>query len=211
MLIRHHEKVSISNSNAPVIGLDVSAGLNGVLNSDLTYQEISFSVDQRVRVGTLGYGRYSFKAGKTFTKVPLPLLQVPIGNETPFFILNGYNLMPFFSFATDEYVSLRYDHHFEGALSITNRVPLLRKTKMQLVGGGAVLYGKLSDKNKPLGSSGDPQDRNFQGLGKNPYVEVNIGLKNIYQLFRVDLVHRVTYQNLDAPLWGVRFSVSVNP
>ncbi|ALJ00650.1 hypothetical protein DC20_18795 [Rufibacter tibetensis] len=211
MLIRHYEKIPISNSNAPIFGLDVSAGIRGVMNSDLNYQEVALSVEQRVRAGIFGYGRYYLKAGKTFSKVPLPMLQVPIGNETPFFILHGYNLMPFFSFATDEYVSLRYDHHFEGAFSITNRLPLLKKTKMLLVAGGAVLYGRLSDKNKPTQTVGPEQSRNFRSLGKTPYAEVNVGFKNIFQLLRVDLVHRLTYKELDSPLWGVRLSVSVNP
>nr|WP_255478656.1 DUF5686 family protein [Rufibacter sp. XAAS-G3-1] len=211
MLIRHYEKIPISNSNAPIIGLDVSAGISGVMNSDLTYQEVALSVEQRVRAGIFGYGRYYLQAGKTFAKVPLPLLQVPIGNETPFFILHGYNLMPFFSFATDEYVSLRYDHHFEGAFSITNRLPLLKKTKLLLVAGGAVLYGRLTDKNKPAHPASGTGNVNFQRLGKDPYAEVNVGFKNIFQVLRVDLVHRVTYQDLDAPLWGLRLSVSVNP
>nr|WP_242693163.1 DUF5686 family protein [Sabulibacter ruber] len=211
MLIRHYEKIPISNSNAPLIGLELSAGLNGVMNSDLAYQEVSMYVEQRVRAGIFGYGRYYLRGGKTFTRVPLPLLQVPVGNETPFFILHGYNLMPFFSFATDEYVSLRYDHHFEGAFSITNRLPLLKKTKMILVAGGAALYGRLSDKNKPSEALDSPIHENFRSLGKDPYAEVNVGFKNIFQVFRVDLVHRLTYRELDAPLWGVRMSVSVNP
>jgi hypothetical protein len=179
------------------------------MNSDLSYQNISLSVEQRVRAGIFGYGRYYLKGGKTFTKVPLPLLQVPLGNETPFFILQGYNLMPYFSFATDEFVSLRYDHHFEGAFSLTNRLPLLRNSKLILVAGGAALYGRLTDKNKPTEKEGN--QGNFRGLGRDPYAEVNVGFKNIYQLFRVDLVHRLTYRELDAPLWGLRLSVSVNP
>ncbi|WP_210464981.1 DUF5686 family protein [Rufibacter roseolus] len=211
VLIRHYEKIPIANSTAPIVGLDLSAGLSGLMNSDLTYQEVSLSVEQRVRAGIFGYGRYYLRAGKTFTKVPLPLLQVPIGNETPFFILQGYNLMPFFSFATDEYVSLRYDHHFEGAFSLTNRLPLLKKTKLLLVAGGTVLYGRLTDKNKPTEDAAATDRVNFRSLGKDPYAEVNVGFKNIFQLLRVDLVHRLTYKELDSPLWGVRLSVSVNP
>ncbi|MFC6999855.1 DUF5686 family protein [Rufibacter roseus] len=210
MLIRHHEKIAISNSNSPIIGLELSAGISGMLNSDLNYQQVTLSVDQRVRAGILGYGRYYFRAGKTFSKVPLPLLQVPVGNETPFFILHGYNLMPFFAFATDEYLSLRYDHHFEGAFSLTNRLPLLRNTRVRLVAGGAILYGSLSDRNKPSYDAPD-EDLNFRGLGKDPYAEVNVGLKNIFQLVRIDVIHRLTYRNLDAPLWGVKMSLSVNP
>ncbi|MGV3540826.1 MAG: DUF5686 family protein [Rufibacter sp.] len=211
MLIRHHQKIPISNSNSPVVGLEVAAGVSGFLKSDLNYQQVTLSVDQRVRAGVFGYGRYYFRAGKTFNRVPLPLLQVPTGNETPFFILHGYNLMPFFAFATDEYVSLRYDHHFEGAFSLTNRLPLLKKTRVRLVAGGAVLYGRLTDKNKPTGTAAEHENGNFRGLGKDPYAEVNIGLKNIFQLVRVDVIHRLTYKNLDSPLWGVRLALAVNP
>lgn len=209
-LIRHHEKIAISNSNSPVFGLEVSAGIKGLLNSDLSYQQVTLSLDQRVRAGVFGYGRYYFRAGKTFSKVPLSLLQVPVGNETPFFILHGYNLMPFFAFATDEFVSLRYDHHFEGAFSLTNRLPLLKKTRVRLVAGGAVLYGQLTEKNQEFNITG-AEDNEFQGLGNTPYAEVNVGLKNIFQILRVDLVHRLTYKDLTTSNWGVRLSVSVNP
>ncbi|AMM52168.1 hypothetical protein TH61_14610 [Rufibacter sp. DG15C] len=210
-LIRHWDKVGISNSNSPVIGLEVSLGMDGLLNSDLSYQQVAFSVEQRIRAGVLGYGRYYFRAEKTFNQVPLPLLQVPVGNETPFFILHGYNLMPFFSFANDEMVSLRYDHHFEGALSLTNRIPLLKKTRARLVAGGAMMMGHLSEKNQSTAVEGDPNFGNFRGLGKDPYAEVNVGLKNLFQLVRVDLVHRLTYKQLDMPQWGLRMSISVNP
>ncbi|GAA4297590.1 DUF5686 and carboxypeptidase-like regulatory domain-containing protein [Nibribacter koreensis] len=210
-LIRHWDKIGISNSNAPVIGLEVSLGMDGVLNSDISYQQVALSVEQRIRAGVLGYGRYYFRAEKTFGQVPLPLLQVPVGNETPFFILHGYNLMPFFSFANDQMVSLRYDHHFEGALSLTNRIPLLKKTRARLVAGGAMMMGSLSEKNQSNTMEGDPNFGNFKGLDRDPYAEVNVGLKNLFQLVRVDLVHRLTYKQLDMPAWGVRMSISVNP
>nr|WP_225986586.1 DUF5686 family protein [Rufibacter sp. LB8] len=211
MLIRHHNKIAISNSNSPVIGLELSAGLTGLLKSDLSYQQVTLSVDQRLNTGVFGYGRYYFRAGKTFNRVPLPLLQVPTGNETPFFILHGYNLMPFFAFATDEFVSLRYDHHFEGAVSLTNRLPLLKKSRVRLVAGGAVLYGRLTDKNKPEGGVTQTETGNFRGLGKTPYAEANVGFKNIFQLIRVDLIRRLTYKELESPLWGVRMSLAINP
>jgi hypothetical protein len=210
-LIRHWDKVGISNSNSPVIGLEVALGMDGLLNSDLSYQQVALSVEQRIRAGVLGYGRYYFRAEKTLNQVPLPLLQVPVGNETPFFILHGYNLMPFFSFANDEMVSLRYDHHFEGALSLTNRIPLLKKTRARLVAGGAMMMGHLSEKNQSTAVEGDPNYGNFRGLGRDPYAEVNVGLKNLFQLVRVDLVHRLTYKQLDMPQWGLRMSISVNP
>ncbi|GGK80152.1 collagen-binding protein [Rufibacter glacialis] len=211
MLIRHHEKIPISTSTAPLFGLHLTAGIKGVMDSDFSYQQVGVSLEQRVRAGIFGYARYYLKAGKTFTRVPLPLLQVPLGNQTPFFVMEGFNLMPFFSFATDEFASLRYDHHFEGAFSLTNRLPLLKKTKLILVAGGAVLYGHLSEKNWIASTGLAGETPRFQGLGKNPYAEVNVGFKNIYQLLRVDLVHRLTYQDLEAPRWGVCVSVAVNP
>jgi hypothetical protein len=55
-----------------------------------------------------------------------------------------------------------------------------------------VLYGLLTDKNKPAQTGGSAENMNFQSLGKDPSVKVNVGFKNSFQVLRLELVHRLT-------------------
>jgi len=45
-------------------------------------------------------------------------------------------------------------------------------------------------------------------LNGQPYVEVSVGLANIFKLLRVDVVKRLTYlENPDISKWGIRARV----
>lgn len=197
-----NERISLGTRKWPVFRLRYTLGLRGVANSDLNYQKLDFFIYDKFKVGLLGKSYIDVHAGKIFSRVPLPLLEVHLGNESPFYTTAGFNLMNYFEFISDEFINLKYRHYFEGL--IFNRIPLLRKLKWRSLVTAGVLYGHLSQKNKI----------NFQtegellSLNKKPYVEVGYGIENIFKIFRVDAFHRLTY--LDSPVarnFGVKFSV----
>jgi hypothetical protein len=42
-------------------------------------------------------------------------------------------------------------------------------------------------------------------MGNTPYMEASVGIDNIFRLFRVDAVWRLSHRNaIDAPNWGIR-------
>jgi hypothetical protein len=48
-------------------------------------------------------------------------------------------------------------------------------------------------------------------LGRQPYAEASVGIANIFKLFRVDVVRRLTYlDNPNVAEWGLRGRFKVN-
>ena len=96
-----------------------------------------------------------------------------------------------------------------------NRIPLLKHLKWREVIGFKTLYGDLTDKNNPykqapgsdlfLFPSRNGAPTSF-AMGKTPYMELNVGVHNIFKFLRVDYVRRLNYLGLpNVKKNGVRF------
>jgi hypothetical protein len=170
--------------------LNYSQGIKGIFNSDFDYQKLQFYYRQPVLVG--GFGRLftTFEAGKIFGTVPLGLMGVVPGNQSYFLIENTYNLLDYYEFVTDEYVSLHLEHNFNGRLF--SRIPGLRNLNLREIIGIKGIYGTVSQKNIDLNASNliyrSPQD---------VYWEYHAGVGNIFKVLRIDAAWRGSY--LDMP------------
>lgn len=170
--------------------LNYTQGVKGMLNSDFDYQKLQFYYRQPVLVG--GFGRLftTFEAGKIFGAVPLGLMGVIPGNQSWFNIENTYNLLDYYEFVADEYVSLHLEHNFNGRLF--SRIPGLRDLNLREIIGVKGVYGTTNQKNIALNASNlvyrSPED---------VYWEYHAGVGNIFKVFRIDLAWRGSY--LDVP------------
>lgn len=181
--------------------LSFSQGLKDIANSDFEYQKLQFYYKQPLLVG--GFGRLftTFEAGKIFGTVPLGLMGVVPGNQSYFIIDNTYNLMNYYEFVADEYVSLHFEHNFNGRLF--SRVPLLRKLNWREIIGIKGVYGTVSDKNRAINASSTitytaPDD---------VYWEYHAGIGNIFKVLRIDFAWRGSYLNMpDANKFAVKAS-----
>jgi hypothetical protein len=187
-----------------VYTLKYTLGIKGLVKSDFAYQKLEFSVVQNLPMGALGTSRYAVAGGKIFNVLPYPLLQVHKGNETVVSDPDAFYLMNFFEFVSDTWVSVFYEHHFEGLF--TNRVPLLKKLKVRTLLMGNMVYGQLDERNNvqidqygnPLqvtDENGDVISESFSTLESRPYIETGVGLENILNFIRLDAVWRITYTN----------------
>ncbi|MCY7329855.1 MAG: DUF5686 family protein, partial [Saprospiraceae bacterium] len=148
--------------------------------------------------------------GRVLGQVPYPLLEIHRANQTFSYQLQAYNLMNFLEFASDKYVALNIQHNFNGFFF--NKVPLLRRLKWREVLSFKALYGGLDEKNKPTDTNGllrfpvDDKGRTVtQTLESQPYIEASVGIANIFHIFRVDYVRRMTYTDLPGvSKWGIR-------
>ena len=95
----------------------------------------------------------------------------------------------------DEYFSWDVTYFLNGWLF--NRIPLLKKLKWREIVSCRGLYGHLSDKNNPELSDGlfAFPIADTRAMGKTPYVEVGVGIENIFKLLRLDYVWRLTYRD----------------
>jgi hypothetical protein len=123
--------------------------------------------------------------------------------------MSAFNMMQFFEFVSDRFVSLNYQHNFEG-LGL-NSLPLIRKLKLRFVAQGNLLVGQASAKNLSLipGSVDGVKPAGFTSLNpRKPYAEVGYGVENILHLLRIDFIHRLTYlSNPGARNFGVKVSL----
>ncbi len=194
-VINDNERWSLGTVKWPAITLDYSYGIPDFLGGDLDYHKLRLRIDQRQQMGAFGTSRITLEGGAIFGDVPYPLLFNLIGNETPFYASFTYNMMNFFEFSNDRFVSLRYRHYFEGL--ILNKVPLLRKLKLRSLATANVVYGALSDKNLNIVNYELDDDGNavipFYTFGRKPYIEVGYGIENILKVIRIDAFHRLTY------------------
>ncbi|GAL86242.1 hypothetical protein MYP_3471 [Sporocytophaga myxococcoides] len=204
-----NERISLGTKKWPVLTIGVTQGIKGFLGGDFNYTRLNLHVNDMIQLGILGRGYYDIFAGKIFSKVPYPLLNIPLGNQTIFFTNFAYNQMNYFEFINDSYAGIKYRQYFEGLFF--NRVPLLKKLKWRFVGSANVLFGGISKANKELiakETSAGEETPQFNYLGAKPYVEVGYGIENIFKIFRVDFVHRLTYLNQpDVRKFGVKVSV----
>ncbi len=188
----------------PVLTLTATFGFKGVLGSNFKYQQLKLNIDDRIRLNPFGYTDYNIEIGKTFGRVPYPLLNIQTGNETFAYSSYYFNMANFYEFATDQYVRLFVTHHFDGLLF--NKIPLLRKLKWREVATFKGVIGNVSEQNRSV-----YQFPNLMyDLGGKPYMETSVGIENIFRFFRVDVVWRLThFDHADISKIGVRGALQV--
>jgi hypothetical protein len=189
-----NERQTLGAINSPIITLRYTLGLKGVFGGDFTYHKAALNISKSLKMGFLGVSDLSLTGSKLFGDVPLPLLSGHLGNESPYYVGIAYNTMGFSEFVSDTYASLNYQHHFEGFL--LNRIPLFKKLKWRAVGTMNVLVGSVREDNLNLhsetGLNGLP-NQPIRALGDEPYLEMGYGIENIFRIFRIDAIHRLTY------------------
>ena len=185
-------------SEAPVFKLNYSVS-STAFGSNYNYQKLSFEVEKRFMGGIFGYTDVNFYAGRIWGDVPYMLLIIHPGNEAITYNMKAYNLMNFMEFGSDKAVSIMAEHHFNGL--ILGLIPLVNHSKMRFVATGKILYGKIGENNRDFDNPEFilPPER-MGSLSDKPYVEGSLGIENMFNILRVDLVKRFTY--LDNPKIG---------
>jgi hypothetical protein len=117
-------------------------------------------------------------------------------------------------FMSDEYASLKITH-IVLMVRLFNRIPLFKSTlKLREVASLKLLYGRLTDENNPdkqkdvflFPVNENNESITYQFRNGIPYAEASVGVSNIFKIFRVDLLQRLTYlDNQDiGSLFGVK-------
>ncbi|WP_372753800.1 DUF5686 family protein [Labilibaculum sp.] len=177
----------------PIFNLYLTAGMKNAFGSDYNYQKIDLSIEHTLELPPIGNLYFLLTGGKLFGKVPFPLLHLHEGNETYAFDPYAFNMMNYYEFASDQYVSLFLEHHFNGL--ILNRIPLFRKLKWRTVISGKGLIGSLSDKNNGSLSNTEVELYFPDGLSdvSKPYFEASVGIENIFKFIRIDAMWRLNH------------------
>ncbi|MDG1146662.1 MAG: DUF5686 family protein [Crocinitomicaceae bacterium] len=196
-------------SKYPIIELKGTFGVKGLFGGDYNYQKIDLSVEHTATIGVLGRIRYGINAGTIFGSAAYPFLTVHEGNQSYWLSDNAFNKMNFFEFISDRYASVLIENHWEGFFF--DKIPWVRKAKLRLVTTGKAVFGQLSQRhlNEMILPTFTKQFEN------TPYVEVAMGIENIFKLGRVDVFWRLTHLNpgvniTDIQAFGIRTKYVIN-
>ena len=201
------------NLDAPVFTVSHTLGIKGVLGGDYSYNYTEASIYKRFWLKSWGKMDWLIKGGIEWEKVPYPLLIMPETNLS--YIVQDYTFEAInnMEFPTDRFLSAQLNWDLNG--KIFNRIPLIRKLKWREWIGFRVLWGELSDKNNPFlaQNAGSPllmyfPEGSYVIDPKRPYMELSLGVHNIFKLIHVEYVRRLNYNELPtAHKHGVRFMV----
>ncbi len=175
-----------TGTNYPIVLVSYSLGVPDLFGGDYRYHKLKVGVKQWFNVFNLGWSKYMVEAGKIWGTLPFPLLELHPGNETFIFDEYAFNLMNYFEFVSDEYLSIYYTHHFDGLFF--NHIPLLRKLKWREVGYVRTVIGTLSDENKNYNKLPE-----ITHTLERPYFEAGVGIENIFKVIRIDAIWRLSH------------------
>ncbi|MGZ4089134.1 MAG: DUF5686 family protein [Bacteroidia bacterium] len=173
----------------PILQVNYSKSLQNAFRGEYDYHKLVLNVSDRIRITPiLGYTDYTIEAGKIWGAVPYPLMELHGGNETYIYDYLAFNMMKYYEFASDKFVSAAIYHHFEGLF--LNKIPLLRKLKWREVATVKGVWGTVNDQNRKTLLF----PKTLSALDKGPYLEASLGVENIFKIFRIDAFWRLNYQ-----------------
>lgn len=200
------------NIDNPIITLSHTFQPKGFLGSDFEVNKTELGIQKRFWFSAWGYTDAMITGAKIWSQVPYPNLLIPNANLSYTIQPEGYALMNAMEFANDQYVSCEVTYWMNGA--IMNYIPLLKKLKLREVLSFRGLLGSLSNKNNPYKNKDlfqFPENTRCEPMGKKPYMELGVGLDNIFSFLRLDYVWRLSYR--DTPgvdKSGVRMQIHIS-
>ena len=207
--------------DAPVFRFTNEMGY--ILEDKFFYNRIQFSAEKRFWLSAFGHLDVIGDVGYLATaKAPYTKLFVPVSNQSILMDPKAFSLMQPMEFLMDRYASLHMTYYLKGW--IFNRIPGIKHLKLREVVSFHMLAGYLGDRNNPNKTPGlyefpvshiengenvyartDFAMHNSSGEIKYsymPYMEITAGIENIFKLFRIEYVRRLTH--LYAPGTGAK-------
>jgi len=193
------------SSAYPIIQMSYSYGIPHVFKSDYEYHKLVLNVSEWFNFATIGWSKYVIDAGKIWGTLPYPLLRIHDGNQSFFYDDYSSNLMNYYEFVSDTWISATYTHHFDGLLF--NKIPLFRKLKWREVAHLRGVYGTLTSQNQQYSLF----PGNLRSFAMQPYWEAGVGIENIFKIIRIDAIWRMSHLhdagNPNVPKFGIFVSL----
>ncbi len=186
-LMGEFERISLG-TKYPILELNMTYGIPGLFASGDEYFRMSFQIKHWFNIAGYGWSKYVVETGKLWGTVPYPLLEIAPGNQTLISDQYAYNLMNYYEFINDEYLSIFYTHHFDGLFF--NHIPFLRKLKWREVIHAKGIIGNISEANAQF--SVFPS---YSYSLTRPYYEMGVGIENILKIGRIDFIWRLNHHD----------------
>lgn len=203
--------------DAPVFSVIHQTGFLDDRNSGgkgFWYNTTQLTAEKRFWFSAFGHLDVRLQGGAVWNRVPFTKLYTPTTSTSIFLGKNAFNLMQPMEFMMDGYVSLYMTYFFKGW--ILNRIPGINKLGLRGVVSFSAIYGGLTKRNNPFVAGNEglyrlPDSSVFSDdgtyisgytsspIGKLPYMELTVGLENIFKFIRIDYVRRLNYNDYLLP------------
>ncbi|MCB0737948.1 MAG: carboxypeptidase-like regulatory domain-containing protein, partial [Bacteroidetes bacterium] len=140
--ITEPDRKIIVGSFWPTFTIEHERGWAGTLGSDVDYDFLGFSIRHTINAGIFGKSLYTYNMGRYINQKALQDIDKRwLRQSDPWLYSNplySFQLLDKQMAISNMYYELHYIHHFNGA--IINNVPLLKMTRIHVVGGAGALY-----------------------------------------------------------------------
>lgn len=189
----------------PVLTIDVMGGFTGITRNDFPFFKADATLEWRTPSNAIGFGKLYMNGGAIFGSVPYPMLKLHEGNESFILDRTAFSCMDYYEFISDRWITGIYEHNFNGF--ILGKIPGVKKLDLREVATIKAAWGTLSKDNwENAPYLMPPNSWSGETLEKMPYVEAGVGICNIFRIFRVDAIWRLTHRR---PEGGKNFTVNV--
>ena len=156
----------VMGSRYPTFRLQYTKAFSGLLDSDVSYDKIAFSLSDRQEFGLVGTSNYQVQVGGFIRKNQLYFMDFRhfAGNQIMYAgAFGGFQLLDYYRYSTTKrYLEAHFGHEFNGFFF--NKIPLFRRLKWQEVA--------------TLNYLNTPQSKH--------YLELGLGIEHIFKFFRID-------------------------
>lgn len=177
----------------PIVELTVAKGIKGVYNSAYNYTKYSLAVKDFMKISPYGSLRYKVYGGIINGTLPFTNLENHPGNDLYYYSLSSFNLMNRFEYLSDKFAGVNLEHNLGSGLF--RFIPLTRKLKWRQFWNVKSLWGSLSTGNDAINYLVDTSGNKipaFKKLNGKTYIELGTGIDNIFKIFRLDFVWRIS-------------------
>jgi hypothetical protein len=177
----------------PVVEFTAAKGIKGVFNSAYNYSKYSLLIKDMMKISPYGTLYYRVYGGKINGTMPFTNLENHPGNDLFYYNPFAFNLMNRFEYLSDQYAGVNMEHNIGSGLF--RFIPLTRKLKWRQFYTVKSLWGSLSNENDALNynlDNGGNKFSAFKKLNGKTYIEVGTGIDNIFKVFRLDFIWRLS-------------------
>ena len=178
----------------PTFQVIYQQAIPNVFGSSINWSKLTFTAEQEIRPGSMGISRWRLRAGTFPKEGNLRFTDYTFfrGSDPYFFAnpLRAFQLLGPTLSTPNEYAEVHYIHDFGGAL--IQKIPLLKKTPLQLAGGAGTLYIR---------------DQNF--LHSEVFAGISFPIRIKADRLKISAYYVTAYSNYENALSGqVKFGIS---
>jgi len=200
------------NKDRPEFTIRHAICFDGFLGGQYGSNQTEVGIFKRQWLGSWGRIDLYASGSMQWNKVPFPLLITPPTCISYVEQEGTLNMMRNMEFFMDRRIFWSVAWNMNGKLF--NRIPLFKKLKLREYIAFRGVWGSLTDRNNPFKNPDDEMLYQFpEGSyvieGDRPYMEMAVGVRNIFKVFGVDYVRRLNYlEHPGTKKNGIRFNLT---